>query len=490
MAVIFPIPSSYSKLDGETRLHPYVQTNRRSARLSRAAALIAADFFAFAVAFAVAACIAQLANLYIPRALLPAEYVNTAILYDTALLAGVMLYFGRHAHYTRRRPFWSATHNVMTASVIALLCSGFWHFSTQRGESRLLLEVPWVIFPTASIVARILARKILQRVGLWELRVVVIGEGPAACQAEAALLSEPGLGYDIAGVVAQSALGMTTDDLWRGLLRQHRAEMVILLKFGTQDPQTSAITQSLLRQRIPFAVMPQLGGLPVLGLEQTNFFSHDTVMFSFNNSLARPMSRVTKLLFDIAGAFVLLTATAPVLLTIAAAIKLDGGPIFYAQRRIGAGGREFNCLKFRSMVPEADDVLRRILVQDLAAALEWKATHKLRDDPRVTPIGRFLRRTSLDELPQLFNVLRLEMSLVGPRPIVQSEVVRYGEDFVSYCETRPGVTGLWQVSGRSDTSYDQRVQLDTWYVKNWTLWHDVAILAKTVPAVLQGRGAV
>jgi undecaprenyl-phosphate galactose phosphotransferase len=118
------------------------------------------------------------------------------------------------------------------------------------------------------------------------------------------------------------------------------------------------------------------------------------------------------------------------------------------------------------------------------------ATQKLRNDPRITWIGRLLRSTSLDELPQLLNVLRLEMSLVGPRPIVRSEVPRYAADITYYYETRPGLTGLWQVSGRSDTSYERRVQLDTWYVKNWTIWHDLAILAKTLPAVLKRRGAV
>jgi undecaprenyl-phosphate galactose phosphotransferase len=141
------------------------------------------------------------------------------------------------------------------------------------------------------------------------------------------------------------------------------------------------------------------------------------------------------------------------------------------------------------MVQDADRVLDHVLATDPAAAAEWAATQKLRDDPRVTAFGRFLRRSSLDELPQLFNVLRGEMSLIGPRPIVQAEVARYGEEIEYYYQTKPGITGLWQVSGRSDTSYQRRVALDVWYVRNWTLWHDIAILLKTVPAVLLQRGA-
>jgi undecaprenyl-phosphate galactose phosphotransferase len=141
------------------------------------------------------------------------------------------------------------------------------------------------------------------------------------------------------------------------------------------------------------------------------------------------------------------------------------------------------------MVTNSAEALQHVLATDREAAAEWAATQKLRHDPRVTRVGRLLRKTSLDELPQLFNVLRLDMSLVGPRPIVTKEVDRYGDDIAFYYETRPGITGLWQVSGRNTTSYSHRVQLDTWYVKNWTIWHDVAILAKTIPAVLQRRGA-
>jgi lipopolysaccharide/colanic/teichoic acid biosynthesis glycosyltransferase len=141
------------------------------------------------------------------------------------------------------------------------------------------------------------------------------------------------------------------------------------------------------------------------------------------------------------------------------------------------------------MVVDADRVLADALSKDPDLAAEWEASRKLRDDPRITPVGRFLRRTSLDELPQLINVLRLEMSLVGPRPIVDSEIALYGPDIGQYYATRPGLTGLWQVSGRSDTSYERRVQLDVWYVNNWTLWHDFAVLLKTIPVVLGREGA-
>jgi undecaprenyl-phosphate galactose phosphotransferase len=185
----------------------------------------------------------------------------------------------------------------------------------------------------------------------------------------------------------------------------------------------------------------------------------------------------------------LLLLTAPVFLILVMITRLDGGPAFYAHRRIGAGGRPFDCLKFRTMMPNSDHILRQVLADDPVRAAEWRVMRKLRDDPRVTRVGRFLRKTSLDELPQLINVLRLEMSLVGPRPIVESEVPLYGENIAQYYATRPGLTGLWQVSGRSNTSFARRVQLDVWYVNNWSIWHDIAVLLKTIPAVFKREGA-
>jgi len=159
-------------------------------------------------------------------------------------------------------------------------------------------------------------------------------------------------------------------------------------------------------------------------------------------------------------------------------------------RRVGAGGRVFSCLKFRSMVVEGEEILQRLLSMEPGIAAEWSATRKLRHDPRVTQIGRVLRSTSIDELPQLFNVLRGDMSLVGPRPIVSEEVPRYGLNIYYYYQMRPGITGLWQVSGRSETSYAERVELDTTYVKNWSLAQDGAILLRTIPEVMKRRGAV
>lgn len=202
------------------------------------------------------------------------------------------------------------------------------------------------------------------------------------------------------------------------------------------------------------------------------------------------LERMMKLGLDFILAVLALVFLSPLLLAIAVYVKLDGGPALYAQSRIGRGGRHFRCWKFRTMVVDAERQLEELLASDAAAAAEWAETQKLTSDPRVTAIGSLLRRTSLDELPQLLNILHGDMSLVGPRPIIDAEVERYGDDIAAYCAVRPGVTGLWQVSGRSETSYARRVQLDVSYVKNWSLLRDLSILLRTIPAVLTRRGAV
>ncbi|MCK8783273.1 sugar transferase [Roseomonas sp. NAR14] len=193
---------------------------------------------------------------------------------------------------------------------------------------------------------------------------------------------------------------------------------------------------------------------------------------------------------DIVGAATILAALLPLMLVIAGLVALDGGPVLFAHQRVGRGGRAFGCLKFRTMVPQAEARLDALLRGDPLLRAEWEETRKLRRDPRVTTIGRLLRVSSMDELPQLINVLRGQMSLVGPRPVVQRELdEHYGRFAADYLAVRPGITGPWQVSGRSDTSYSDRVALDVGYVRRLSLRRDVRILFQTVRAVLIGRGA-
>lgn len=193
---------------------------------------------------------------------------------------------------------------------------------------------------------------------------------------------------------------------------------------------------------------------------------------------------------DFLGAALALLVTSPFLLVIAVAIRLDSpGPVFYRQTRVGRGGRRFECLKFRTMVCGADEILKDLLAEDPELRQQYGVYRKLRNDPRVTRVGRFLRRFSLDELPQIINVLQGHMSLVGPRPCLPDETELYGKDLEVCTRVRPGITGLWQVSGRNETAFEERVRLEVWYVENWSLRGDLDIILKTLGAVLGQRGA-
>jgi undecaprenyl-phosphate galactose phosphotransferase len=194
---------------------------------------------------------------------------------------------------------------------------------------------------------------------------------------------------------------------------------------------------------------------------------------------------------DYLGAIVLLIFFAIPALIIIALIKMGSkGPVIYQQIRVGRNGRPFMCYKFRTMYPDADIRFNELLKRNPAAAREWEKYRKLRNDPRITLIGRFLRATSLDELPQLINILKGDMGLVGPRPVTEEEIRKYYKDAAVLCfGIHPGLTGLWQVSGRNCLSYEKRIELDTWYVKNWSFWLDIKILLKTVLVVLIRKGA-
>ena len=216
------------------------------------------------------------------------------------------------------------------------------------------------------------------------------------------------------------------------------------------------------------------------------FFRREAPFAATYVVLKRRLKRVVDIIVSSLGLFVL----CPLILGLFALIwfKHGGSPI-YRHQRIGQSGRRFDCLKIRSMVLDADAVLKDHLAKNPAARREWTETHKLKDDPRITLIGNLLRKTSLDELPQLYNVLRGDMSLVGPRPIVEAEIGKYGSTFEQCFAVQPGITGLWQVSGRSDCSYADRVAFDLEYATNWRLRLDLLILIRTIPVVMAQRGS-
>jgi len=237
-------------------------------------------------------------------------------------------------------------------------------------------------------------------------------------------------------------------------------------------------------------VLPKMTKLPLINAEIFTSINHRGLAFSTQNNLLNPVDKTFKLIFDFVMTTLLLVVFAPILilLYVIVFIATKGRPVF-KHTRIGKDGKAFEVYKFQTMYPNAKEMLEALLAKDPDAKKEWEKEFKLKNDPRITKLGGFLRKTSLDELPQLINVMKGEMSLVGPRPIVEREIEKYGEYFHYFKAVRPGITGLWQISGRNDVDYDERVQLDTWYVRNWSIEQDLNILMKTIVVVVLKKGS-
>ncbi|MBN2825334.1 MAG: exopolysaccharide biosynthesis polyprenyl glycosylphosphotransferase [Campylobacterales bacterium] len=246
-----------------------------------------------------------------------------------------------------------------------------------------------------------------------------------------------------------------------------------------------------IQERIYRVIMlPKISSMPLFNAEIISSINHKGLAFFIRNNLLNPIDRGVKKGFDYLVAMLLVAVFAPFLCLLYCMVYFatNGHPIF-KHRRIGKDGVSFNIYKFRTMYIDADRRLEKLLEGDEAIKAEWEAEFKLKNDPRITKMGAFLRKTSLDELPQIINVLQGKMSLVGPRPIINDEIAKYGEYFEYFKAVKPGITGLWQVSGRNDIDYDQRVQLDVWYVRNWSVGLDIVILIKTFVAVLFRKGS-
>ena len=274
------------------------------------------------------------------------------------------------------------------------------------------------------------------------------------------------------------------------VIRQTGVQHVMVIAPGLSNDAVQDIVYRVQPLVKKVAFIPDMGSLPLATLDTESLIDGHIVSFSFRNNLALWYNRAIKRIFDLVCTSAGLILGWPFLTVIALWIYIDSpGPVIFKHRRVGRNGKEFNCYKFRSMCVDADVKLKELLTRDPQARKEWETEFKLKNDPRITKSGAFLRKTSLDELPQLFNVLKGEMSLVGPRPIIQDEVPKYGPYIKDFYMVRPGITGMWQTSGRSDTTYEERVQMDTWYVRNWNVWFDIVLIWRTIAVVLKHKGA-
>ncbi len=474
-------------------------------RLSKAL-LVLADVLAFLTASVLATALANRLPVDEADLWLATQDPRRYWAWGLIVLFGLLVFLVRHRHYSDRKPFWTELGEVLrVVAVLAVLDLALLAL-TRWNASRLWWALVWPLVALCLPIMRGAARAGMRRLGWWLRPTVVVGVGANALEAVAALRSEPGMGFDVVGFVQPDPLVRPGPDvniniphqpplpLWpvtalASWARVPGAQFVLALEHG-QNHLREDILRQLVRWRAEdVSVIPAMRGVPLYGTDMSYFFSHEVALLKLRNNLRYWPARWLKRAFDVVAAACLIALLSPLLAWVALRIRSDGGPAIFAHKRVGRAGREFRCFKFRTMCVDAEKRLRELLASDPAAQAEWDREFKLRNDPRITAVGHFLRRTSLDELPQLFNVIRGDMSLVGPRPVIRAELERYGDDVDYFLMVRPGMTGLWQVSGRNDVDYDTRVYLDTWYVKNWSLWYDIAILFKTVKVVMAGRGA-
>ncbi|SET63181.1 undecaprenyl-phosphate galactose phosphotransferase WbaP [Thorsellia anophelis] len=417
----------------------------------------------------------------------------------SGLLCGWFL--SRLRHYSYRKPFWLELKEILrTLIIFAVLDLAIVAFS-KWGFSRTL----WVLTFTAIFIILPLMRFSIKmffiKTGIWQKSTVLVGAGKNALDVYSAIGSEKFLGYQVNHFIQVDGLDNLSKVFPDSYVKKSTIENFFAMKFisdtvfiialesGQEKTQQQVINHLSNKQHRNVHIVPDIRGIPLYGTDMSFIFSHEVILFRLNNNLAKRTSRFFKRAFDLSCATALVMLLSPLLLWIYLSIKKDDGKVIYAHERIGRNGKPFNCLKFRSMVTNSQEILNDLLENDPASREEWERDFKLKNDPRITKIGAFLRKTSLDELPQLFNVIKGEMSLVGPRPIIEEELLRYRDSVNYYLMAKPGMTGLWQVSGRNDIDYERRVYFDVWYVKNWSLWNDIAILFKTINVVLNRTGA-
>ena len=394
--------------------------------------------------------------------------------------------------YTVRNIFHAGTYGLI-AYIVAL------YFFTDWMAARSFFVVFWLVLLLILYIERLAVSLWLKHCHHLYEDVIFIGAGRTAERALHYFKDDLGYRYNIIGFLDDKPISNKLTEKYGLLGKVSDAEKIV----KNSPIQTVIITapgmvrdklQQLITTVQPYvrnlSYVPDLIGTPMMGVEAQVLFTEEILMLHMRNNLAMKRNKIYKRTFDLictaCGGLLIL----PIIAIISLLVAIDNkGNVIFAHRRIGKDGKEFPCYKFQTMIPNAQEKLAEYLAANPEAKKEWEESFKLTNDPRVTKLGGFLRKTSLDELPQLWNVIKGDMSLVGPRPIVKKEIERYGEYFREYAMVLPGITGMWQASGRSDTTYEERVSMDTWYVRNWSVWLDIMYLAKTFQAVIFGKGA-
>jgi Undecaprenyl-phosphate galactose phosphotransferase WbaP len=428
-------------------------------------------------------------------------YPFSAYLENLYFLLPWTIAFAEAGLYNRRTLFWEEVRQVLRGCSLAALFAVFLSFAVQQAQdlSRLVIMGTWAATLVVVPVVRYNTKRLLVMAGLWGKRVLILGAGVTGEEIVERIRAHVALGYEPVGFVDDDpekiggcCHGVPVHGPLRAvpkLVRELQVKDVLIAMPHLPREQLLHVISICEGHVESIRVVPDMFGLATVGVETEDL--DGLLLLHIRWNLAKPWNLALKRAFDLTVAAATTVVILPLLLVAALAIRFDSpGAVFFAQDRLGRHGRRFRCLKFRTMYVDNEGRLAGHLAADPEARSEWERFAKLKSrDPRITRVGRVLRRFSFDEIPQILNVFKGEMSLVGPRPYLPRERERMGDFAETILKAAPGITGLWQVSGRNEVTFEQRLRLDEYYVRNWSLWMDVIVLVKTLGVVLRGDGA-
>ena len=410
-------------------------------------------------------------------------------------------FFWQKQLYFKRRPNWEEVRIIYKVLLLIALINIPVLFFRHLGSSTnvLIFILFWVLLLIFVPIFRSITKLALSNMSLWQRNLYIIGVDQNAITGYELLTSSNLLGYNVKGFVdltnktsrvlikERSVAVLKVSEL----LKQDKHSEILVCLDGQYLASNIKLINQLQTTFLSVMILPQLEGLPLYGVEINHFFGNEQLLLRLESNLSSRFNRLVKQLFDVIVAILLFAPVLLIGLVLSLLIFMeDRGNPFFIQPRIGKNGKIFGCIKFRTMHKNAERMLENWKNRQDPIYLDYVANnYKLPNDPRVTKVGRFLRKSSLDELPQLINVLLGQMSLVGPRPLLPSEIDDYLDGEFYYTQVSPGITGLWRISGRSKTSFVDRARLDSWYIKNWSLWYDIVILIKTIVVVIRRDGA-
>ena len=438
------------------------------------------------------------------------HHFDTRRYYYVFLCFCIFIRFAAKGHYSRRPPWLMQVEGILKTVAFAAIFDSF-NFYLQGTYDQLPLAIlfNWALCALFLVGGRYASLFIISHFKSWKLPIVLVGDARTVMDSFYAFYSDGYTGYEVKTVLLTETDDPDFDlsflpkahpnvDLYKNVdafddfIQNNPGYYYIFNMDDLRGPYGERLMRALNLSQVEYAVIPHTRTLDVYGMEPHYFFGNDIMILHRRDRIRAPSGRVMKRLLDISASSLAVVVLGILTAFVWAMKKIEKSdtPVFYGGERVGMNGEMFHCWKFCTMRRDADQILESMLAKDSEMRAEWDKFQKLKNDPRIdSKISKLLRKTSLDELPQLWNVFVGDMSLVGPRPILASQKADYGDMIEQYYAVRPGLTGLWQVSGRNETSFQQRIYWDGWYIRNWSLWYDIVIVFKTAKVLLTGSGA-